>query len=54
MNRDDEYRSRAEEARREADRALSEVERGWWLRIAQGWLALIRKRPKSDDDSPSQ
>jgi len=51
MNRDDEYRARAEETRREADRALSEVERRWWLRIAQGWLALIGKRPKSGDDA---
>jgi hypothetical protein len=54
MNRDDEYRARAEEAQKEADRSISELERTRWLRIAQDWLALIRKRPKSEDDSRTE
>jgi hypothetical protein len=49
MSRADEYRARAEEARREADRSTSEVDRAAWLRVVQGWLSLLRKRPQSDD-----
>jgi hypothetical protein len=50
MDRDAEYRAKAEEARREADRSSSEVERSAWLRIEEGFLGLLRKRPQSDDD----
>ncbi len=51
MNRDDEYRRQAEEAEKQARSAISELERDEWLRIAQGWRSLLRKRPQSDDDS---
>ena len=50
MDRDDEYRAKAEEAQRQADRSTSEVDRAAWLRVVQGWLGLIRKRRQSDDD----
>jgi len=51
MNRDDEYRRQAAEAEKQARSAISELERNEWLRIAQGWRGLLRKRPQSDDDS---
>ena len=51
MNRDDEYRRQAAEAEKQARSAISELERDEWLRIAQGWRGLLRKRPQSDDDS---
>jgi len=53
MNGDDEYRRQAEEAEKQARSAISELERDEWLRIAQGWRGLLRKRPRSDDDSDS-
>jgi hypothetical protein len=49
MDRDAECRAKAEEARLEADRSTSEVDRAAWLRIAEGFLGLLRKRPQSDD-----
>lgn len=49
MTRDDEYREKAAEAQKEADRSTSEMDRARWLQIVQGWLGLIRKRPQSDD-----
>ena len=49
MSREDEYRALAAEAQREADRSTNEVVRAAWLQVAQGWLALIRKRPQSDN-----
>jgi hypothetical protein len=49
MDRDDEYRAKAEEAQKQANLAHNEVDRAAWLRIVQGWLGLIRKRPHSDD-----
>lgn len=53
MDRDDDYRARAEEAQKEADRSTNELDRGRWLRIVEGWLGLLRKRPRSEDDGPS-
>jgi hypothetical protein len=49
-----EYRAKAEQAQREADRSANEVDRGAWLRIVQGWLGLIHKRPQSEDDKPGK
>lgn len=43
MKKDDEYRAQAADAQAMADRARSDVDRAAWLRIAQGWLGLIRK-----------
>ena len=43
MNRDDEYRARAEEAQREADRASNEEQREKWLRLVKCLLGLLRK-----------
>ena len=49
MKDDDHYRAKAEEAKREADRTTNELDRPAWLRMAQGWLALIKKRAHHDD-----
>ena len=54
MDRDDEYKAKAEEARKQADLARAEVDRDAWLQLAQGWLNMIRKRPQSDDDTVSK
>jgi hypothetical protein len=55
MNRDeDEYRRQAAEAEREAGSAKSELDRAAWLRVAQGWLGLLRKRPQSDEEARPQ
>ena len=53
MDRDEEIKARAEEARREADKTPSGFERERWLAIMRGWLALLPKRPQSDDEDRS-
>lgn len=45
MTSDDEYRRQANEAQRQADRARTDTDRESWLRVAQGWLSLIRQAP---------
>jgi len=47
MDRDDEYRKQATEAQNMADRVTSPLDKESWLRVAQGWLSLIRKRPQT-------
>jgi hypothetical protein len=49
MNRDDEYQQKAEEARKLADLSPSELHRERWLRLARGWLDLVRRRPRATD-----
>lgn len=51
MTREDDYRANAEEAQKQADRATSELDRATWLRMAQEWLGLLRRRPRTDDDA---
>jgi hypothetical protein len=51
MNRDEEYREQAERAEHEARRAISDIDREAWLRIAPGWRGLLSKRAQSDDES---
>jgi hypothetical protein len=43
MTSDDEYRRQANDAQKQADRARNDMDRESWLRVAQGWLSLIRK-----------
>jgi hypothetical protein len=50
---DDEYRKQAADAEKQASLAHGEVDRAAWLRIAQGFLGLLRKRPQSEDDPKS-
>ena len=47
MEDDDRYRAKAEEAQKWADRAVSRDDKAKWLRLAEGWLSLIRKRPNT-------
>ena len=51
MDTDDEYRKRAADAQAWADRTVSSVDKESWLRIAQGWLALIRRPKRTEQDS---
>ena len=47
MTSDDEFRQHAANAEMEARRALGE-DREAWLRIAEGWMGLIRSKPNSE------
>ena len=47
-DQDDEFRRQAEDPREMAKKAISEDDRNAWLRIAYGWLNLI-KRPRRDE-----
>ena len=52
MNKDeDEYRQQAADAERQAQSAKSDLDRAAWLRVAQGWLGLLHKRPQSDEEA---
>jgi hypothetical protein len=42
-HRYDQFRKNASHAQQMADRAPSAVDKEAWLRVAQGWLSLIRK-----------
>jgi hypothetical protein len=46
MSTQDDYRKNAAEAQRQADRTVSLVDREAWLRVAQGWLSLLKKPPQ--------
>ena len=51
MNNDDEYRKQAADAQAFADKSIHETDKVAWLRIAQSWLALIRKPTKSQQSA---
>jgi hypothetical protein len=51
MSNDDEYRRQATEAENQARRAINQIDREAWLKVAEGWRSLLRKRPQSDDES---
>jgi hypothetical protein len=36
---------------RQARLAINDLDRAAWLRVAQGWMSLLKKRPQSEDDS---
>jgi hypothetical protein len=54
MGTQDEYRRNAAEAQKMADRARSDHDRASWLRVAQGWLSLLTKRPQTAQESFDQ
>jgi signal transduction histidine kinase len=54
MSRDDEYRRQAAYAEKQSQLATNASDRESWLRIAQGYVSLLRKRRQSEDDSESQ
>jgi len=51
MDRNDEYRRNAAKAQQSARRARTDDERANWLRLAEGWLGLLRKRLQTDEDA---
>ena len=51
MDSYDEYRRNAAEAQRMADRAVHELDRARWLRLVQGWLSLLPKRPQTAQEA---
>lgn len=51
MSTQDECRRNAAEAQRQADRTISEADRASWLRVAQGWLGLLKKPPQTLEET---
>jgi hypothetical protein len=51
MTSDEENRRQAGHAENQARTAKLDSDREAWLRIAQGWMSLIRKRPQSDAEA---
>jgi len=51
MSSDEEYRRQAADAEKQARLARNDSDRESWLRIAQGWMGLIRKRPMSAEEA---
>jgi hypothetical protein len=51
MSTQDDYRKNAAEAQRQADRTASLVDREAWLRVAQGWLSLLKKPPQTLEET---
>ena len=47
MKRDEEFRRNAAEAQRWADRAKNDEDRAAWLRVAQGWLSLLKSKKRT-------
>jgi hypothetical protein len=50
-DKESEYRQHAAEAQKMADRARNDDDRASWLRVAQGWLGLLRRRPQTDQEA---
>jgi hypothetical protein len=51
MSKDEEYRRQAADAEKQAKSAKFDTDREAWLRIAQGWMSLLRKRPQSAEEA---
>jgi hypothetical protein len=54
MDKQDEYRRNAEYAQHMADHAGMAEDRASWLRIAAGWLSLLRGKKTGDGYEKSQ
>jgi len=50
MDQEDEYRRQAHYAQEMADRAKSPTDRESWLRIAQGWMGLLKKPRRTSSE----
>jgi hypothetical protein len=48
MSKQDEYRQNVAEAQKEANEATTDANRAGWLEVAQGWLSMLRKRPRTE------
>jgi hypothetical protein len=51
MTSDDEFRRQASDAEKQALSAPTDYDREAWLRIAQGWMSLLKRRPLTDEDA---
>jgi hypothetical protein len=51
MTSDEEFRRQAAHAEKQALSARSDYDREAWLRIAQGWMSLLKRRPVTDEDA---
>jgi hypothetical protein len=51
MSKDEEYRRQAAEAEKQAKSARVDADREAWLRIAQGWMSLLRRKPQSAEEA---
>ena len=51
MSGDKQYRLQAAVAEKNARRAKNDADREAWLRIAQGWMSLLRKPRQSDEEA---
>jgi hypothetical protein len=51
MSTDEEYRRQAADAEKQAKSAKFDTDREAWLRIAQGWMSLLRKRAQSAQET---
>ena len=51
MSTDEEYRRQATHAEKQARAAKLDSDREAWLRIAQGWMSMLRKRPQTDEEA---
>ena len=54
VSTDKEYRRQAACAEKQASSTEDHEDREAWLRIAQGWMSLVRKRPQSDQEAFDQ
>jgi hypothetical protein len=50
MDKYEEYRKRADEAQALADRTQNPKDKAAWLRIAQGWMAMLPKPKQSAEE----
>jgi hypothetical protein len=48
MSQNEVFRDRAAECRRKADAALNEPDKQTWLRLAEGWLLLVKYRQTAE------
>jgi hypothetical protein len=54
MDKDDEYRKLASDAQHMADRVSGATDKESWLRIAQGWMSLIRGPRQPEQEARQQ
>ena len=54
MDPDDEYRKQAAYAQEMADRQIGLLDKVAWLRVAQGWVGLIRKAKSTPTEELEQ
>jgi hypothetical protein len=57
MDKYDEYRKYAQEAKNLADRSRNDTDRASWLRIAESWLRMLsaeKRTPQEDFDQQTQ